>query len=506
MVGSGNCHAVLVALFAALGAFLFGLDIGYIASILVAPAFKRDVAHLPDWHEPGSEIDSSTEGFIVAIFSLGCILAASPPVSAHFQDQWGRRPTIALGSIIFLVGCLLQASASSLAQMMVGRFISGLSIGLLSSVVALYQSELAPAAMRGSLTSLYQLMITFGIAVAALLNYFLVHRESGWRAAIFVQALPAAALIAGMSLLPGSPRWLAQKGKVDEARKTLHFLRSDAQEAEEEVKEILAACRVEEAAGQARWADLLGPRVGRLALTGVALQLLAQFVGMNAFMYFGPTVFQSAGFNTDLLQAICCSINFVATFPAIFCSDRLGRVRLLQVGAIAMFLACMAMGITGYLCMARADDGEWHSTSAAGSAVIVAMVLMFIASFAFSWGPVVWVYCAEIFPLKYRSRCMGLATMAMWSGNYCIAQFTPMLLERAGFMTFFIFAAFCFAGFLLASRLPETKGMHLEFIERAFDEKFGVPMTKDDTTDYGATARAVVKLGVQRCNDQPAAC
>jgi len=203
---TGHGEAVLAAVVASMGAFLFGLDIGYIAPILECASFKRDVAHLPNWHDPQSEIPSGTVGFIVGIFSLGCILTSMPFVSSYFLDAWGRRASIIFGTLVFLVGCVIQAQSMSVTVILVGRLVAGGSIGLLSSVVPLYQAEMAPTSMRGTLTSLYQFMITAGIFAAAFADSALVFRDGGWRVAIWLQAAPACCILVAMPFLPRSPR------------------------------------------------------------------------------------------------------------------------------------------------------------------------------------------------------------------------------------------------------------------------------------------------------------
>lgn len=469
---ASNVRVICAAALSALGAFLFGLDIGYIAPILECESFKRDVAHLKDWRDPHSEIPSATVGFIVGIFSLGCVCTSFPLVSSYFLDVWGRRASIIIGGAIFLVGCAFQAMASAVWMMLVGRFVAGCSIGLLSTVVALYQSEVAPTEMRGSLTSLYQANITFGILVATVVDLFLVHRDGGWRIAIWLQVIPAGLLMIGMMFLPRSPRWLVQQGNFEEAQEVLLQLRGESA-ARQEFAEIKANVDEAKKLGEPRWGELFQGRIRSLLILGVTLQLLQQLVGMNAFMYFGPRVFIEAGFTLDanVFQTILTGVNFVATFPALFLADRCGRRVLLCCGAAGMALACATLGFLG---------GRTQSGSIADW-LVTGMILFFVANFAYSWGPIVWVYNAEIFPLRHRSRCMGCTTTANWVGNFAIAQFTPILLDVIGFGTFLIFGGFCIVSFALAWWIPETKGVMLEHIDRLFDAKFSAYGSVDES-------------------------
>lgn len=184
-------------------------------------------------------------GFIVGIFSIGCIISSLPPISAHCINVWGRKNSIIIGSGTFLAGSALQVLASSILMILCGRFIAGLSIGLLSAVVSLYQSELAPPALRGCLTSVYQLMITAGILLAAVIDHFLVHLDGGWRWAIAIQMGPAVVLLLCMPLMPKSPRWLVQQDRIDEAFVALKMVRDEV-DAEMELAEIIASHRKEE--------------------------------------------------------------------------------------------------------------------------------------------------------------------------------------------------------------------------------------------------------------------
>ncbi|CAL1145982.1 unnamed protein product, partial [Cladocopium goreaui] len=290
----GHCVVICAALLSSLGAFLFGLDIGYIAPILECWSFKRDVAHLDD---ETAKIGSLTAGFIVSIFSLGCIGASFPLVSTYFLDSWGRKDSIMLGTLVFLLGCWLQARAMSIWMMCLGRLVSGCAIGLLSTTVALYQSEV----------------------------------------------LPALVLLGGMLCLPRSPRWLVQQGRSDEALSALLQLR-DERSAREELKEIVANW---EAIGHGgTWSDM--PRsTKRVLAVGVTMQLLQQLVGMNAFMYFGPRIFHSLHLNENKFQAMNNAVNCLATLPALCLADRCGRRCLLIWGAVGMTISCCIMAVVG---------------------------------------------------------------------------------------------------------------------------------------------------------------
>jgi len=495
-------QAATAALVASLGAFLFGLDIGYIAPILECPSFKRDVGHLANWRSKASQIPAGQAGFIVAIFSIGCILTSFPPISSFFLDELGRRSSILLGGVIFLAGCALQALSQSMIVFLLGRLVTGTSIGLLSNVVPLYQAEMAPAELRGTLTSMYNMMITTGIFVAALLDEFLVDIDGGWRTAILLQTIPAMVILACMPFLPRSPRWLVQQGRVEEAKATLHTLRGDSYAEEkivEELNEIVEEYKLECNNATGSWKEVFSGRVFTLVCIGAWLQMLQQLVGMNAFMYFGPRVFKNLGFDANLFQTLANAVNMVFTLPALYFIEYTGRRSLFIFGALGMSISTITLGLLGIYGTVGSGFGDILKPKSPWIGDVMAcMVLTFIACFASTWGPTVWVYCAEIFPLRHRARCVGVSTMTNWIGNFLIAQFTPVLLSSIGFGTFLLFGIFCLNALVLGWWLPETSGVPLEQMGLLFDRRLGTDDAdvvnlrpeKDNVASYGSTKAA----------------
>merc|ERR1712048_906705 len=219
--------------------------------------------------------------------------------------------------------------------------------------------------------------------------------------------------------------------------------------------------------------EIFQGKIGRLLLLGVTLQLLQQLVGMNAFMYFGPKIFSSIGFSKNLFTTINNLVNFLSTFPAVLLADVLGRRSLLLWSAVGMSVSCALMGIVGVSTMTQNDDGTWQVSSKGAGWVIAVGVFFFVFNFAYGAGPIVWTYVAEIYPMKYRARCVGVCTMANWVGNFIIAEFTPVLLDQIKFGTFFVFGFFCVILICLSAWLPETKGVPLELVGQLFDNKVG---------------------------------
>eukprot|EP00931_Biecheleriopsis_adriatica_P053556 TRINITY_DN31371_c0_g1_i1.p1 TRINITY_DN31371_c0_g1~~TRINITY_DN31371_c0_g1_i1.p1 ORF type:complete len:523 (+),score=63.32 TRINITY_DN31371_c0_g1_i1:54-1571(+) len=462
--------AACICTFSALGSFLFGLDMGYIGPILEDSNFKRDVAHLENWNDPDAEIPSFTSGFIVSVFALGCMFSAFPLVSGFFLDTLGRKVSLMLGSLVFLAGSVIQGISANVETMIIGRFVSGCSVGILSTVVPLYQSEMAPPQLRGSFTSLHQIMVIFGIVAASFANQVLLPLNAGWRLVTLLPTIPCLVLFIGMFFLPRSPRWLVQHGKPDEALCVLQSLREN-EEADSEWHEIILDQQHAENSAKSRWADLCSCRIARLLAVGILLQLFQQLNGINAFVSFGPRIFLSLGLDANFFQTLMTAVFFVATLPAMYFIERFGRRSLLLSGAAGMFLSSTVVTTLGII-YTRQQEGKVEVLNRAAGHAMVASIFIFIASFAYSWGPTTWVYCAEIFPLKVRGCCVGLTTMFEWLGVFIVNQSTPMLLSSMGFGTFAIFGAFCLAAFLFALWLPETKGVSLERMDLIFDDRF----------------------------------
>jgi SP family sugar:H+ symporter-like MFS transporter len=254
--------------------------------------------------------------------------------------------------------------------------------------------------------------------------------------------------------------------------------------------------------GMPRWSEVFTGRIGRLVAIGSALQFLKQFVGMTAIMYFSPRIFGSLmHFETRLhsFQTMTNAINVAATVPALYFADKVGRRLMLAAGGMGMCVSSLVIGFLGLSFLHRSEDGsemgvhtylmwdgkEWKylsfpfefrgsdSLAFTASTVMVACVFIFVVTFASTWGPMVWVYCCEIFPLKYRGLCIGVTTTTNWVGNFLITLLTPVALNRIGSGTFFVFGFFAFLAFLLGLWIPETQGLMLEDIAQVFDERFG---------------------------------
>lgn len=477
--GSGGFGTVIgVGIFSAIGGMLFGLDIGYIAGVESMDSFLNDLF-------PGkTKLDDTTEGIITGVFALGAVVAAFPSLLSRLVDAVGRSGAITAGAAVFCAGAACQGLATSVAMMLAGRFIAGASVGLLSANIPIYQGEIAPPAYRGTIVSLYQLAITTGIMVAFWISKLLENVNhgwwGGWRYTILIQLGPGLFLAIGGLFMPQSPRWLVSKGRCEEAFETLQRVRGPEDDVSMELAQIFLEYDREMGHGRPSWGEFFSGTNARLLAIGVLLQMMQQLCGLNMFMYYGPKIFENI-FNDKsaafLFSAVTGVVNFLATFLAIAFVDRAGRMKLLMLSFLGMAVCCITLGVVGVQCLpSKFDDaskgqlrcGDWSKWVASGS------IFFFILNFAYGCGPVVWVYCAEIFSLKYRTKANGLTTCANWVGNFVIGLTPPILLGTFGWNTMWIFAFVNVVGVVTCCVLPETKGRPLEEIQSMFEGFFGL--------------------------------
>ncbi|CAK9015740.1 unnamed protein product [Durusdinium trenchii] len=460
--GSGSkTFVVLVAAFAALGGFLFGLDLGYISGVESMASFSQDVLS-------GEEIESLEKGTVTGIFAIGAVVAAFPAVISCIVDRVGRKGCMVLGGLTFCLGAAIQGWAPNLNTMLCGRFIAGASVGLLSANVPLYQGEIAPPENRGAIVALYQLAITMGIMLAFWMNYWLQPLQHGWRYSILLQLIPGGIFAAGASFMPQSPRWLVSRRRYKAALDILRRIRGKHEDVRMELVATYKEYRRERATGKANYVELFTGSNGKVLLIGIVLQLLQQLCGLNVFMYYGPTVFKKifhAPRASFLFAALSGLVNFLSTFPALCLVDRLGRTTLLCASALGMAICCSILAAVGDACFSSSQDDSCGPVS---KYAMAGAIFLDIFNYAYGWGPVVWIYCAEIFSLKYKTKSNGLTTDANWVGNFLIGFAPPWLMEKIGFKTFWIFAAVNLLGVALSCVLPETKGKSLEEIQELF--------------------------------------
>ncbi len=433
---------IIVCLLAALAGLLFGLDIGVISGAL---PFLSKAFH----------IDSTTQEWVVSSMMGGAAIGALS--CGWLSSRLGRKYSLMIAAILFVVGALLSAFTPNIDVLIFARIILGLAVGIASFTTPLYLSEIAPEKIRGSMISMYQLMITIGILVAYLSNTAFSFTGS-WRWMLGVIAIPAVVLFIGVCYLPRSPRWLSARNRHEEAQAVLEMLRGTSDQAIKELNEIRESLKVKQ---NGLGLFKLNKNFRRAVYLGILLQVMQQFTGMNVVMYYAPKIFGLAGFTSTHEQmwgtVIVGLVNVLATFIAIGLVDLWGRKPTLKVGFLVMGVG---MGVLGFM-MRNTVLSPFEQYFA------VAMLLMFIVGFAMSAGPLIWVLCSEIQPLKGRDFGITCSTVTNWVANMIIgASFLTMLHTLGSSHTFWVYAGFNILFiFLTIWLIPETKNISLEKIE-----------------------------------------
>jgi SP family arabinose:H+ symporter-like MFS transporter len=440
----------LIGLVAVAGGFLFGYDTAVIngANQYLTAYFK---------------LTPFQEGLAGASAIAGCIPGAM--AAGFLSDRFGRRRVLFLCAILYALSGVLSAIPRTFVEFLVARFISGLGIGASSMICPVYIAELAPAAKRGRLGTLFQFGIVSGIFLTLFINACIQgagdeawNTTSGWRWMLAAEVLPAVGLLALLFVVPESPRWLLTRGREDEARGILDRV-AGAAHAEEQIQ----AARAVGAEEEGSLGELFSARFRRPLVIAVVLMAVSQFSGINAIMYYSTKIFTTAGvgvkdaFSSSILVGL---VNFLFTFVAIGLVDRAGRRPLLIAGLAVQVVALAAVGLMFH--------GGYHGL------LLMVGVLVFIAAFAMALGPIPWILCSEIFPTRIRGRAMSLATFVIWTACYAVAQTFPVLNDSPAVgpaLTFGVYAACSLAGLLFVlAKVPETKERRLEEIESSWRE------------------------------------
>ena len=406
--------------------------------------------------------------------------------------------------MVFCLGVALQTGASNLATFVVGRVFAGAGVGLVSTLVPMYQSECAPKWIRGAVVAGYQWAITIGLLLASVVNNATKDRpnHSAWRIPIAIQFIWAFILSAGMLYLPESPRWLIKKGKDDAAAHALGRLTSlspDDPEVETELNDIRAALTEEQKLGESSYADCFKFTHNKIflrTLSGIFIQAWQQLTGINFIFYCkldvfylimngplifsssdGTTFFQNSGIQNPFLISVATNIvNVFMTLPGMWGIEKFGRRALLLYGAAVMCVCEFLVAIIGVTISVQ---------NQAGQKALIALVCIYIAAFASTWGPIAWVITGEIFPLNIRAKAMSLSVASNWLWNFAIGYATPYLVNpgagnaNLGVKVFFIWGSTC-AGCLVFTYfcIPETKGLSLEQVDLLYQNSTPITSVK----------------------------
>jgi len=430
----------------AIGGFLFGYD-----TAVINGANSYLTAHLG--------LTPAEEGLAGASAILGCIPGAM--FAGFLSDRFGRRKMLFLCAILYAVSGLLSAIPRTFEEFLAARIISGLGIGASSMICPVYIAEIAPERWRGRLGSLFQLGIVTGIFLTLFVNHVIQgmgdeawNTAFGWRWMLGMEVVPAIAFIGLLFTVPESPRWLARRGRTDEARSILSKVDGPAH-AEREMTAIQSAAP----SAEAPFSALFSRNFRRPLALAALLALFQQFCGINAIMYYSTKIFETAGAvkNAAFTSSVWVGlINLIFTFVAIAFVDRLGRRPLLLIGTAVQSMSLLLVG--------------WLFHSGQQGPLLLGGVVLFIAAFAMGMGPITWIFCSEIFPNEIRGRAMSVATFVIWVACYIVAQTFPMLNDSPAVgpaMTFWLYATVSLVSFLFVLTLiPETKGRTLEEIGR----------------------------------------
>ncbi len=434
---------ILVAAVASLGGLLFGFDTGVISGALLF--IKNDF-----------DLTPTMQGVVTSMVLIGAVLGAA--FGGTPTDKLGRKPVIIVMAILFAVGSFLSAAATTVWMLLAARFLLGIAIGVASMLTPLYLSEVAPADKRGMVVSLNQFCITLGILLSYLVDYAFADVAGTWRWMLGIGAVPGVMLGLGMAFLPESPRWLSAQGRTQDAANVLRRLRG-THDVDGELSGLKRDIR-EEHAGASLAALFSAPKARVPLIVGIGLAVFQQITGINTVIYYAPSIFKEAGFESNSAAILATVgvgvVNVLMTVVALLLLDQAGRRKLLLVG-----LAIMAV------CLVAITVAFSVGTQVVGGITAVALAA-YVGGFAIGLGPIFWLLISEIFPLAYRGRGMSVASMANWGSNLIVALlFLDLirLLTPAG--TFGLFAVLTVAAIGFAWRfVPETTGRSLEDIER----------------------------------------
>ena len=453
-------YLIFLSVVAALGGFLFGYDTAVISGTIaqVTQLFQLDTL------QQGWYVGCALVGSIVGVLFAGIL-----------SDKLGRKLTMVISAVLFSTSALGCALCADFTQLVIYRIIGGVGIGVVSIVSPLYISEVSVAQYRGRLVSLYQLAVTVGFLGAYLVNYqLLAWAESGtqlsvdwlnkvfitevWRGMLGMETLPAILFFIIIFFIPESPRWLIVRGKDLKAVNILEKIYNSITEAKSQLNETKSVLTSET---KSEWSLLMKPGIFKAVIIGVCIAILGQFMGVNAVLYYGPSIFENAGLSGGdslFYQVLVGLVNTLTTILALVIIDKVGRKKLVYYGVSGMVVSLILIGL--YFLF-----GDSLGVS---SLFLLIFFLFYVFCCAVSICAVVFVLLSEMYPTKVRGLAMSIAGFALWIGTYLIGQLTPWMLQNltpAG--TFFLFALMCVPYMLIVWKLvPETTGKSLEEIER----------------------------------------
>ncbi|AJU88116.1 Hxt7p [Saccharomyces cerevisiae YJM1250] len=464
----------IMCIMIAFGGFVFGWDTGTISGFVNQTDFIRRFGMK---HKDGSYYLSKVRtGLIVSIFNIGCAIGGI--ILSKLGDMYGRKMGLIVVVVIYIIGIIIQiASINKWYQYFIGRIISGLGVGGIAVLSPMLISEVAPKEMRGTLVSCYQLMITLGIFLGYCTNFGTKNYSNSvqWRVPLGLCFAWALFMIGGMTFVPESPRYLAEVGKIEEAKRSIavsNKVAVDDPSVLAEVEAVLAGVEAEKLAGNASWGELFSSKTKVLQrlIMGAMIQSLQQLTGDNYFFYYGTTIFKAVGLSDSFETSIVLGIvNFASTFVGIFLVERYGRRTCLLWGAASM-TACMVVYASVGVTRLWPNGQDQPSSKGAGNCMIC-FACFYIFCFATTWAPIPYVVVSETFPLRVKSKAMSIATAANWLWGFLIGFFTPFITGAINFYYGYVFmGCLVFMFFYVLLVVPETKGLTLEEVNTMWEE------------------------------------
>lgn len=462
---SNMARVIFLSIIAALGGFLFGFDSGVINGTV-------------DALRGSFNSDAVGTGFNVASMLLGC--AAGAFFAGTLADKYGRRSVLILAAAAFIVSAWGSGAAGSSTEFVIFRILGGLAVGAASILSPAYIGEIAPPHIRGRLISLQQLAIVLGLFFAFLSNYMLAQTAGGasaihwwgfktWQWMFWMELIPASLFFVLLLFIPESPRFLVAANQTEKAFRVLASITNTvvAQKQLEDIKTTVIRER------KPRISDIISAKTRKvhpIVWIGMALAALQQFTGINVVFYYGSVLWQAAGFTEAdalLTNVISGSVNIAFTFVAIYLVDKVGRKPLLMIGALGQALM---LGLLAVVFATGARSATGTGIEMTGTSGLMALLAAngYIAFFAFTWGPIMWVMLGEMFSNKFRGAALAVAGLVQWASNFLITISFPIMLTRIGLgVSYGIYAAFGILAFFVVRRfVTETKGRTLEDISR----------------------------------------
>ncbi|GAB1738048.1 hypothetical protein NU219Hw_g2556t1 [Hortaea werneckii] len=444
-----------LSIFVSLGVFLFGYDQGVMSGIITGPYFK-DYFNQPSRAEIGT---------MVAILEIGALISSLSV--GRIGDVLGRRKTILYGAMVFVVGGACQTFTTGMPMMMLGRFVAGLGVGALSTIVPVYQSEISPPHNRGKLACIEFSGNIFGYMCSVWVDYFCSYIPSdwAWRVPLLLQVVMGGLLAVGSFLIVESPRWLLDNDHDEEGIVVIANLYGKGDihnpKARDEYREIKMNVLLQRQEGERSYADMF-KRYYKRVFIAMSAQALAQLNGINVISYYAPLVFEQAGWvgrDAILMTGINGITYLASTVPPWYVVDRLGRRFILLSGAIAMIISLSAISYFIFI--------DIHITPT----MVVIFVMIYNAAFGYSWGPIPWLYPPEILPLSIRAKGASLSTAANWAFNWLVGEMTPILQEAIKWRLYLVHAFFCAVSFVVVWFIyPETANVRLEDMNSLFGD------------------------------------